>query len=65
MSVKIKWYTVVERVDLETGEIISKSEAERNYRVKYREIKTENKQTHGIRTITQMCEKDKQIKLWE
>lgn len=65
MSVKIKWYTVVERVDVETGEIITKWEAERNYRVKNREIKTENKGTHGIKTILQMCEKNKQIRLWE
>jgi len=63
---KLKWFTAVEYVDVETGEIITKSEKERNYYVVGNETRTEinNEKKYGIKYIRKNCRRNGQQKLF-
>lgn len=61
----IKWYTILEIVDITTGEIIKKSEYERrNLRIINKTIKTEKNEKFGTRTITWECREHEQYTLF-
>lgn len=60
---KLKWITVAEYIDRETGEIISKSLYEREYIKIKTIIKTEINEYYGIRNYQIECEKSKQTKI--
>ncbi len=61
---KMKWYTEVEMVDVETGEILTKSKVEREYIVKSKnKHKTEYKDGKGIRKFTWECERNRQQRI--
>lgn len=65
MDKKMKWYTVQEYIDKDTGEIISKSLKEREYIVQKKEIKYEkSNEIYGIKKIINECEKNRQIRLF-
>lgn len=62
------WLTETEYIDIETGEIISRSYFDRhNFIVKETETKTEFKtiknQNYGIKKIRKYCERSRQQKL--
>lgn len=61
---KIKWYSINEYVDIDTGEKISKSLVEREYIIikKIKKTIVNNGQGNIIRTCE--CIKNKQLKLW-
>lgn len=65
MDKKMKWYTVQEYIDKDTGEIISKSLKEREYIVQKKEIKYEkSNEIYGIKKIINECKKNRQIRLF-
>lgn len=67
-----KWYTTIEYIDIDTGEIITKSLAKREYIQLRKTKKIEiikiiiNKEVlkHGNIKYTAECEKNKQTTLW-
>jgi len=61
----VKWYTVTEYVDVETGEIITKSEYERNYYATgIIQKTTEKNHKYGITKITKECRRNGQTRLF-
>lgn len=59
----MKWYTITTYVDKETGEVLTKSQTEREYyNVKETETKTEYNGNTAIKKITKICEKSRQTK---
>lgn len=63
---KLKWYTVSEWIDVETGELLNKSAYERNnYFVIKKSIKNEITEHFGIRKIINECRKSGQTKLFD
>lgn len=61
----MKWITITEYIDVETGEIITKSEYERNY-IKLKSTKKfEITEKYGITNYQIECQKSKQTKLFE
>lgn len=66
---KIKWYSTTIYVDVETGEIISKSLKEREYITvktnKTTELKEyQNGEKYGIIKHTNECRRNRQTTLW-
>lgn len=66
MNPKLKWYTVVEYVDIETGELISKSLKERKYYVirKTKKVEVYEYQGYGITKWTAECRRNGQQRLF-
>lgn len=60
----VKWYTVLEYVDRDTGEIISKAKAKREYNEIFKTNKTKIDGNKGENKITIECEKSRQIRLF-
>lgn len=63
---QIKWYSIVERVNIETGEIIPKylyETTKKEWRIIGREEKTEFKDGYGIKTITCLIKNHEQLKI--
>ena len=68
MNNTTKWLTETEYIDIETGEIISKSCFDRHYYIiKETETKTEYKQikgqNYGIKKIKKLCERNRQQRI--
>jgi len=61
----IKWYTMTEYVDIETGELISKSEYEKNYYKIKNNKKIEITENHGIIKYITECRQHGQKRLFE
>lgn len=61
------WTSRTIYVDIETGEIITKEEAKKNYNVvKTTKVSKLNpNKTHGTTEFTRQCRKKQQGKLWE
>lgn len=67
-----KWYTVVEYIDIETGEIITKSLAKREYKILKKTKNIEILETvinheikkNGYIKYTAECEKNRQLRLF-
>lgn len=65
MSAKRKWYSVTERVDIETGEILSKSRIEREDWVKVgQDERVEFKPTYNIKYLIYHYEKSRQLRIF-
>lgn len=61
----IKWYTIAEYVDIETGELINKKEYKKNYyKIKINK-KIEIKENHGIIKYITECKEHRQTRLFE
>lgn len=58
-SQEIKWKTINEYIDIETGEIITKEEAIKAYIIINKKIKRHVQRTTGITTITNECRRSK------
>jgi len=66
----MKWYATTTYVDIETGEVISKSLKERKYITKKTNSKSEikeytNGEKYGIVKHINECERIRQTRLWE
>lgn len=60
-----KWYTIVEHVDKDTGELLTKARVEREFWVKVGTERTvERKPTYNISKITNIYEANKQTRLF-
>lgn len=62
---KIKWFTISEHVDIETGEIITKKEFEKNYYKVGITKKTEINENNGIIKYTTESRRTNQTRIWE
>lgn len=64
---KKKWYTITDRVDIETGECLTKSDIERGHWVKVgREQQTDySNENYNLNKITIHYERSKQTRLWD
>lgn len=62
---KLKWYTVNEFIDCETGEIVTKSYVQRNnLKISKKTLKTEIKDGYGIKKWVCECKPNEQLRLF-
>lgn len=61
---KIKWYTTNEYVDVETGEIITKSKAEREYIITRKTKEYKNNGKYNEIKISNECRRDNQLTIF-
>lgn len=65
MKGEIKWYSITEYVDISTGEIISKSEYQRERYITIKISKTYKiDKEYGIIKYRRECEKSRQFEIW-
>ena len=65
MKGEIKWYSITEYIDISTGEIISKSEYEREKYITIKINKTYKiNKDNGIIKYSRECEKNRQLEIW-
>lgn len=62
---EIRWRTISEYVDKETGEVIDEKEVRKNYTIIKKTKHSHVHRTTGITTITNECRRSKQGKLFE
>lgn len=61
---KKPWYTLTEHVDIETGELLTKSEVERGYYIKVgKDSRNDFKESHNNKIITYHYEKSRQQRI--
>ena len=60
----MKWYSLSEYVDVETGELFDKATFLREFYVKINKVtKTEYKDGYNIRKVTYECERNRQQRI--
>lgn len=65
MNHRKKWITTTEYVDVETGEIITKSNYERNYYLTGKKSKTiEENEKYKIKKYINECRRNGQVRIW-